>query len=52
VVGESKELWDEDLEGPCSIDLDIQLSWVIFASFIQYVEGSLGKKGDDRGVSI
>jgi len=52
VVGESKELWDEDLEGPCSIDLDIQLSWVIFAGFIQHVERGLTKKGNYRDVSI
>lgn len=48
MVGEGKELWDEYLEGPRSIYLNIQLSWVIFASFVQHVEGGLTKEGDDR----
>ena len=34
VVGEGKELWDEDLEGPRPIYLNIQLSWVIFAGLV------------------
>ena len=52
MVGEGEEFGDEDLEGPRSIYLNIQLSWVIFASFVQHVEGGLSKDRDDRDVSI
>ena len=41
MVREGKEFGDKDLEGPGSINLNIQLSWVIFASLVQYVEGGL-----------
>lgn len=51
VVGESKEPWDEDLEGPRSVDLNVQLSWVIFASFVQHVEGGLTKEMTEASVS-
>ena len=51
MVGEDEELWDEDLEGPRSIYLDIHLSWVIFASLVQHIEGRLSKVRGGRGVS-
>jgi len=51
MVGEGKELWNEDFEGPRSIYLNIQLSRVVFASLVQHIEGCLRKEGDDKNVS-